>query len=172
MTDDVADDQQGGFLRPFGDQIEVAADLFGGGQEGRGELQAGALGKLGWGERIADRTQVLELMLGRIETLTQRREFLVAPSASRRRRAISSRSPTSRMSRSGALAPESNFRSSASSWWCSWLMTLMARWQTRIARLSASSPTVRLMSMPNASRAGGLLNLGAVAASATRGLLA
>jgi hypothetical protein len=75
---DIADDQQGGILRPFGDQIKVAADLLGGGYERRGQLQAGALGQLRRGERIPDRTQILQLMLRRLKTLSQRRELLVA----------------------------------------------------------------------------------------------
>ena len=78
MPDDVADHQQRGVLRPFGDQVEVAADLLGGGHERRGQLQAGALGQLGRGERVADRPQVVQLVLGRPETLAQGRELLVA----------------------------------------------------------------------------------------------
>ena len=78
VADDVADDQDGGVLRPLGHEVEVAADVLGGGQERRGELQAGALGQLGRGERVADRAQVLELVLGRLEALAQGREVLVA----------------------------------------------------------------------------------------------
>ena len=79
MADDVADDQHGGILRPLGHQVEIAADLFGGGgQEGRGQLQAGALGQLGWGERIPDRAQILQLMLGRLKALTQPGEIRFA----------------------------------------------------------------------------------------------
>ena len=78
VPDDIADDQHGGIPRPFGDQVEVAADLLGGGQERRGQLQAGALGQLGRGERIPDRTQILQLMLGQLKTLMQRRDLLVA----------------------------------------------------------------------------------------------
>ena len=64
VADDIADDQHGGILRPLSHQVEVAADLFGGGQERRGKLQAGTLGQLGRGERIPDRAQILQLMLG------------------------------------------------------------------------------------------------------------
>ena len=76
--DDVADDQQGGLLRPLGHEIEVAADLLGGGHERRGQLQAGALGQLRRGERVADRAQVLELVLGHREAPSQLRELVVA----------------------------------------------------------------------------------------------
>ena len=79
MADDIADDQHGGILRPLGHQVEVAADAFGGGgQERRGELQAGPLGQFGRSERIADRAQVLQLMLGRRKTLTQHGEIRFA----------------------------------------------------------------------------------------------
>jgi len=36
VPDDIADDQHGGVLRAFGDQVEVAADAFGGRHESRG----------------------------------------------------------------------------------------------------------------------------------------
>jgi hypothetical protein len=39
VPDDIADDEDGRVLRPFGDQIEVAADPFGGGREGGGQVQ-------------------------------------------------------------------------------------------------------------------------------------
>ena len=79
MPDDVADDQQGGVLRPLGDEVEVAADPFGlGGQKGGGELQAWARGQLGRRERVPDRAQVLELVLRGVEALSQGRELLVA----------------------------------------------------------------------------------------------
>jgi hypothetical protein len=76
VADHVADDQHGGILRSRSRQVKVAADLFGGGgQEGRGELQSGAPGQLGRRERIPDRAQVLQLMFGRLEALTQHREI-------------------------------------------------------------------------------------------------
>ena len=76
MADDIADDQHGGILGPLSHQVEVAADLFGGGgQERRGQLQARALRQLGRGERIADRAQILQLMLGRLKALTQHGEI-------------------------------------------------------------------------------------------------
>ena len=68
---DVADDQDGGVLRPLGDEVEVAADPLGGGEEGRGKLHARTLGKLGRGERIPDRAEVLKLVLGGRESFTQ-----------------------------------------------------------------------------------------------------
>jgi hypothetical protein len=79
VADDITDDQHRGILRPLSHQIEVAADLFrGGGQEGRGKLQAGALGQLGRRERIPDRAQILQLMLGRLKTVTEHREISFA----------------------------------------------------------------------------------------------
>ena len=78
VPDDVADDQHGGVLRSFGHEIEVAADLLGGGHERRGQLQAGALGQLRRRERVADRAQVLELVLGHREAQSQLRELVVA----------------------------------------------------------------------------------------------
>jgi hypothetical protein len=66
-------------LRAFRDEVEVAADPFRvSGQKGGGKLQAGALGELGRGERIADRAQILQLVLGRFEPLVQRGEILIA----------------------------------------------------------------------------------------------
>ena len=77
MAHDVADDEHGGLLRPLGHQVEVAADLVGGGRdEGRRELEARTLGKLGGRQRVADRAQVLELVLRRREALGQRGEVL------------------------------------------------------------------------------------------------
>ena len=68
VTDDIADDQDGGVLWPLGHHVEVAADLFGGGgQERRSKFQAGALGQFGRRERVPDRAQILELVLGRLE---------------------------------------------------------------------------------------------------------
>jgi hypothetical protein len=76
VADDIADDQHGGVLRPLSHQVEVAADLFGGRrQEGRGKVQAGTLGQLGRRQRIPDRAQILQFMLGRLQALTQRREI-------------------------------------------------------------------------------------------------
>ena len=72
MADDIADDQHGGILRPLSHQVEVAADPLGdGGQERRGQFQAGAPRQLGRGQRIADRAQILQLVLGRLKTLAQ-----------------------------------------------------------------------------------------------------
>ncbi len=59
VPDDVADDQHRGVLRAFGDEVEVAADPLGaGGQEGGGQLQAGAPGNSGGvsASRIARRS--------------------------------------------------------------------------------------------------------------------
>lgn len=78
MSDDIADDQHGGILRPLSHQVEVAADLFGGREKRRGKLQAGTLGQLGRGERIPDRAQILQLTLGNLEALTQHGEILVS----------------------------------------------------------------------------------------------
>ena len=78
VPDDIADDKHRGILGAFGDQVEVAADALGGRHESRCELQSGALGQLGRGERIANRTQILKLVLGRPKTLAQRGELLVA----------------------------------------------------------------------------------------------
>ena len=76
VADDIADDEHGGILRPLSHQVKVAADLFGGGgQERRSQLQAGAPGQLGRGERIPDRAQILQLMLGRLKALTQHGEI-------------------------------------------------------------------------------------------------
>ena len=78
VADNVANHQQRGILRSLHDEIEVAADLLGGGQERRSQLQAGALGQRRRGQRVADRPQVVQLVLGHLEKLAQRREFLVA----------------------------------------------------------------------------------------------
>jgi 3',5'-cyclic AMP phosphodiesterase CpdA len=78
VADHVAHDQQRGVLRPFGDQVEVAADLIGGGHERRGQLQAGPPGQLGRGESVPDRSQIRQLVLGGLELLAQRTELLVA----------------------------------------------------------------------------------------------
>ena len=73
------DDENGGILGPLSHQVEVAAYLLGdGGHEGRGEIQAGPLRQLGRGERITDRAQVLELMLGRIKAITQHGRIVIA----------------------------------------------------------------------------------------------
>jgi hypothetical protein len=63
-------------LWPFSDEVEVAADLLGGrGQECRRELQAGALRQVGRSERIPDRAQILQFMLGRLKAPTQHGEI-------------------------------------------------------------------------------------------------
>jgi hypothetical protein len=68
-----------GILRPLSDKEEVPADPLGGGRkEGRGKLQAGTLGQLGRRQRIPDRTQILQLVLGHIKTRTQRDDLMVA----------------------------------------------------------------------------------------------
>ena len=114
VADDVADDQHGGVLRPFGHEVEVAADpLGGGGQEGRRQLQAGPLGQLGWGERVADRAQILELVLGRLQALAQHGEIPSRTAASSRRRAISDSWRCSRSSGRGCRAAEPRPRSAA-----------------------------------------------------------
>jgi hypothetical protein len=64
---------------PLGHQVEVAADPLGeGGQERRGQFQAGAPRQFGRGQRIADRAQILQLVLRRLKTLTQHGKILVA----------------------------------------------------------------------------------------------
>ena len=78
VPDDVADHQQGRVLRPFGHQVEVAADLIGGRHERRRELEARTLGQLRRREGVADRAQILELVLGAREPSAQRRELVVA----------------------------------------------------------------------------------------------
>jgi hypothetical protein len=79
VADDVADDQHGGIHRPLGHQEEVAADLFGnGGQEGRGERQPRPLGQLGRRQRVSDRAQIVQLVLGDVEALLQHGEIPVA----------------------------------------------------------------------------------------------
>jgi len=65
----VTDDQDGGVLWSFDDEIEVAADALGGGRARRGKLDARPLGKLGWRQRIPDRAEILELVLGGPEVL-------------------------------------------------------------------------------------------------------
>ena len=71
VTDDIADAQHGGVLRPLGQQVEVAADLFGGGrQERRGDFQPGTLGRSG-GVSASRIAQILQLMLGRLQALAQ-----------------------------------------------------------------------------------------------------
>ena len=120
VADDVADDQDGGVLRPLGHQIEVAADLLGGGgQERRGQLQAGTLGQLGRRERVADRAQILQLVLGRLEA---RHAAPRAPRRAPRPPGADARSaspggararPCSRMSRSRAAASECSRRTSS-----------------------------------------------------------
>ena len=78
MADDIADDENGGILGPLRHQVEVAAYPFGdGGQEGRGEIQAGPLRQLGRGKRIPNRAQVPELMLSRLETIPQRGRIVI-----------------------------------------------------------------------------------------------
>jgi hypothetical protein len=73
VADYIADDENGGILGPLSGQVEVAAYVFGdGGQESRCEVQAGPLRQHGRGKRIPDRAQVPELMLGRIEMISQR----------------------------------------------------------------------------------------------------
>jgi hypothetical protein len=79
VADDIADDQDGGILGPLGYQVEVAADLLGeGGQERRGQFQAGAPRQFGRGQRIADRAQILQLVLRRLKTLMQHGKILFA----------------------------------------------------------------------------------------------
>jgi hypothetical protein len=79
VADDIANNQHGRIPRPLSHEIEVAADLFGDGrQEGRGKLQAGAPGQLGRGERIPDRAQILQFMLGHLKALTQHGEIRFA----------------------------------------------------------------------------------------------
>ena len=79
MPHDIADDEQGGILRPLGDEIEIAADPLGvSGQKGGGQLQARAHRQLGRRERIADRAQILELVLRCVEALAQACELLIA----------------------------------------------------------------------------------------------
>ena len=64
---------------PLGHQVEVAADPLGDrGQERRGQFQAGAPRQLRRGQCIADRAQILQLVLRRLETLTQQRKILFA----------------------------------------------------------------------------------------------
>ena len=130
VPDDVADDQHGRVLRPLGDEVEVAADLLGsGGQEGRGQLQAGALGQLGWRERVADRAQVLAARARPPPgARAAPRARSSRTSACTRRRAISascrsSCSPMSRMSCSRASTSECSRRSSSPSWSASLPMT-------------------------------------------------
>jgi hypothetical protein len=78
VADDIADYENGGILRPLSHHVEVAAYLFGdGGQEGRGEIQAGPLRQLGRGKRIPHRAQVTELMLGGLETIPQRGRIVI-----------------------------------------------------------------------------------------------
>jgi len=79
VADDIADDQHSGILGPLGHQVEVAADPLGEGrQERRGQFQAGAPRQFGRGQRIADRAQILQLVLRRIKTLTQQGKILFA----------------------------------------------------------------------------------------------
>jgi hypothetical protein len=60
VADDIADDQDGGILGPLG------------------QFQAGAPRQFGRGQRIADRAQILQLVLRRLKTLTQHGKILVA----------------------------------------------------------------------------------------------
>ncbi|MEO8690792.1 MAG: hypothetical protein ABI611_21575 [Solirubrobacteraceae bacterium] len=71
MPHHVTDDEDGGVLWSFGDEVEVAADALGGGQARRDELDARPLGKLGRGQRITDRAEILELELGGPEPIAQ-----------------------------------------------------------------------------------------------------
>ena len=73
MTDDVADDQDGGVLGSLGHEVEVPADSLLGGDKGGGKSHARTLGKLGWSERIPDRAELVELVLGGRESFTQTR---------------------------------------------------------------------------------------------------
>jgi hypothetical protein len=71
--DAVADDQHGGIPRPLDHQIEVAADMLGRRRrERRGELQPGTLRQLRRREGIADRAQVIQLSLHRLQAPAQR----------------------------------------------------------------------------------------------------
>ena len=78
MPDDIADDQDRGVLRALGDEVEVAADPLGGWQERRGEIDARPLGQLGRRQRVADRAEILELVLGRPELLSQVGQVVLA----------------------------------------------------------------------------------------------
>jgi hypothetical protein len=79
VADDIADDQHRGILGPLGHQVKVAADPLGEGrQERRGQFQAGAPRQFGRGQRIADRAQILQLVLRRLKTLTQHGKILFA----------------------------------------------------------------------------------------------
>jgi hypothetical protein len=71
VPNDVANDQHGGVLRPFGHEVEVSADALRRGQDRRGELHARALRKLGWRQRIADRAEILELELVGLKPIAQ-----------------------------------------------------------------------------------------------------
>ncbi|WP_187368890.1 hypothetical protein [Baekduia soli] len=77
MAGGIADNEHGGLLRSISDKVEVSADAFGGGgQEGRGEVEAGALRQLGGRKRIPDRPQILKLVLGGREPRAKRHEVL------------------------------------------------------------------------------------------------
>ena len=62
---------EGRYLRAFRYEVEVAADALRSGHEGRSELHARTLGNLGRRQRIPDRTEILELMLGRPEPVSK-----------------------------------------------------------------------------------------------------
>ena len=119
VAHDVADGQHRGVVGPVGHQVEVPADpLFGGGQERRGHLQAGTFGQLRRRQRVADRAQILQLVLGGLERAVQRARSSSRTFTSWRRRAIRvswrcSRRPISRRSRSRAAASECSRRTSS-----------------------------------------------------------
>jgi hypothetical protein len=80
VADDIADDQHGGIQGPLSHQVEVAADPLGdGGQERRGQFQAGTPRQLRGSQRIADRAQILQLVLRRLKMLTQHVRYASGP---------------------------------------------------------------------------------------------
>lgn len=78
VPDDIAHNQHGRVLRPFGDEIEVTAHALSGGDERRRELETRALGQFERGQRVADRAQVLELVLGHVKAGAEVQQLGVA----------------------------------------------------------------------------------------------
>ncbi len=64
-------------MRALRDEVEVSADALGCWKERRGQVKARPPGKLGWGQRIADGAQVVELDLDIDQSVAQLRQLLL-----------------------------------------------------------------------------------------------
>ena len=78
MAHNVADNQDGGVARPFHGEVEVAGDPLSSGDESRRKLHTGTRGELWWRQRVTNRAQIRELLIGGPQPLSHVGQLTVA----------------------------------------------------------------------------------------------